>query len=251
MTQVVYDRIGIGYADLRVPDQRIARQLHAALVGATSVVNVGAGTGSYEPHVDVVAVEPSRKMLSQRPESSAPAVQAIAEALPFRDGCFDAALAILTTHHWGDLERGLSELRRVSRSQVILTWDQAFTAENFWLLTDYLPEAAERERDLDALDAILELWPDAEVQTVPIPWDCTDGFFAAFWRRPEAYLVPAVRAAISGLALMPQDLVDSAIARLAADLESGAWAEKHAVLLGRPEQDCGYRLVIRDPCSYR
>ncbi|MCU1593962.1 MAG: type 11 methyltransferase [Frankiales bacterium] len=245
MATAVYDRIGIGYAELRRPDPRIARQVHDHLGAARTVVNVGAGTGSYEPDLDLVAVEPSRKMLSQR-RSTAPAVRAVAEALPFRDGAFDAALAILTTHHWSDLEQGLAELTRVSRRQVVLTWDQAFTAEHFWFLTDYLPEAAERERDLRALDAVLGVWPQARVEPVLIPWDCTDGFFAAYWRRPEAYLVPAARQAISGLALMPQALVEEAVAQLGRDLSSGVWADRHADLLGRDVLDCGYRLVVRD-----
>lgn len=241
----VYDRIGVGYADLRVPDARIARQLLTALEDARTVVNIGAGTGSYEPPLELVAVEPSPVMLAQRPRSAAPAVQAVAEALPFRDGSFDAALAILTTHHWRDAEAGLAEMARVSRRQVILTWDQAYTSEHFWFLTDYLPEAAERERTLAAVEAVLHAWPEAKVSPVAVPWDCTDGFFAAYWRRPEAFLVPAVRASISGLALLDQRLVDSAVARLSADLESGAWAAKHAELLASQELDCGYRLVVQ------
>jgi SAM-dependent methyltransferase len=241
----VYDRIGAGYADLRVPDARIAAHLHTALGGARTVLNVGAGTGSYEPERELVAVEPSPVMLAQRPAGAAPAVRAVAEALPFRDGAFDAALAVLTTHHWDDAARGLAEMRRVSRRQVVLTWDQAFTASHFWFLTDYLPEAAVREQGLAAAAAVLEAWPDAEVHPVPVPWDCTDGFFAAYWRRPEAFLVPAVRASISGLALLDQDLVEAAIACLAGDLESGAWARRHADLLGLDELDCGYRLVVR------
>jgi SAM-dependent methyltransferase len=207
-------------------------------------VNVGAGTGSYEPASTLVAVEPSPVMFAQRPVGSAPAVQAVAEALPFADGAFDASLAVLTTHHWTDPERGLAEMRRVSRRQVVLTWDQRFTAERFWVLAEYLPEASEREAGLAALDAVTACWPDAQVHVVPVPWDCTDGFFAAYWRRPEAFLVPAVREAISGLALLDQRLVDAAVRRLAGDLASGAWAERHADLLGREELDCGYRLVV-------
>lgn len=240
----VYDRIGVGYADLRVPDARIAAHLDAALGDARTVVNIGAGTGSYEPALELVAVEPSLVMLSQRPRGSAPAVQAVAEALPFKDKAFDASLAVLTTHHWGDPGMGLEEMKRVSLRQVVLTWDQDFTASQFWFLTDYLPEAAVREQGLAAAAAVVEAWPEAEVHPVPVPWDCTDGFFAAYWRRPEAFLVPAVRASISGLALLDQGLVDDAIARLAGDLESGAWAAKHGDLLERDELDCGYRLVI-------
>jgi SAM-dependent methyltransferase len=184
-------------------------------------------------------------MLAQRPAGAAPAVQAVAEALPFADGAFDAALAVLTTHHWSLPERGLAEMARVARRQVVLTWDQAYTSEHFWFLTDYLPEAAERERTLAAAAAVTAAWPDARVCPVPVPWDCTDGFFAAYWRRPEAFLVPAVRDSISGLALLDQDLVADAIGRLAADLDSGAWARRHADLLGRDALDCGYRLIRR------
>jgi SAM-dependent methyltransferase len=241
----VYDRIGVGYADLRVPDDRIAAHLHAALGDARTVVNIGAGTGSYEPPLELVAVEPSPVMLSQRPVGSAPAVQARAEALPFGDKAFDASLAVLTTHHWSDPLAGLEEMRRVSRRQVVLTWDQDFTASHFWFLSDYLPEAAAREQTLTAAAGILQAWPEAQVHPVPVPWDCTDGFFAAYWRRPEAFLVPAVRASISGLALLDQRLVDAAISRLAGDLDSGAWHRKHAGLLEQPELDCGYRLIVR------
>jgi SAM-dependent methyltransferase len=241
----VYDRIGIGYADLRVPDPRVAQHVVDALGDARTVVNVGAGAGSYEPVRTVLAVEPSPVMLAQRPPGSAPAVQAVAEALPLRDLACDAALAVLTTHHWSDPGAGLDELARVSRRQVVLTWDQRFTAGRFWLLRDYLPEAAEREAGLAALDAVVAHWPDARVEVVPVPWDCTDGFFAAYWRRPEAFLVPAVRAAISGLALLDPRLVQDAVRRLGDDLASGAWQERYADLLALEELDCGYRLVIR------
>jgi SAM-dependent methyltransferase len=168
----------------------------------------------------------------------------VAEALPFRDRAFDASLAILTTHHWDDPAKGLEEMQRVSDRQVVLTWDQEFTASHFWFLTDYLPEAAKREESLAAAAAVTSAWPGAEVHPVPVPWDCTDGFFAAYWRRPEAFLVPAVRASISGLALLDQELVDDAIAHLAGDLRSGAWQRKHAALLEQTEQDGGYRLII-------
>jgi SAM-dependent methyltransferase len=244
MTRAVYDRIGIGYADLRRPDPRVAAAILAA-VGPGAVLNVGAGTGSYEPSSTVVAVEPSEVMIAQRPAGSAPVVRAVAEALPFADGAFDAALAVLTTHHWTDAAQGLAELTRVSRRQVVLTWDAAFTRTGLWVMEDYLPEVADREQGLAHLGAVLQAWPDAEVHAVPIPWDCTDGFFAAYWRRPEAYLNPAVRAAISGFALCEPDVVTAAMARLAADLDSGAWAERHADLLTEDSHDCGYRLVVR------
>lgn len=243
--RAVYDRIGVGYAQLRVPDPRVSAHLLAGLGNARTVLNVGAGTGSYEPGTTVAAVEPSALMIGQRPRGSAAAVQAVAESLPFSDGAFDAALAVLTTHHWSNPTAGLAELRRVARRQVVLTWDQTYTAEHFWFLRDYLPEAAEREAGLAASAAVVAAWPDAQVTKVPIPHDCTDGFFAAYWRRPEAFLVPAVRASISSFALLDQTIVDRAIARLAEDLDSGAWARRHASLLAMDEWDCGYRMIVR------
>ncbi|MFN2536857.1 MAG: class I SAM-dependent methyltransferase [Mycobacteriales bacterium] len=240
----VYDRIGVGYAELRRPDPHFRRAIEDA-VGSGTVVNVGAGTGSYEPASTVVAVEPSPVMLAQRPRGSAPAVQAVAEALPFADNAFDVALALFTTHHWTDARTGLRELTRVSRRQVVLTWDQAYNAEHFWFVRDYLPEAAAREAGLAALATTLEAWPGAQVRVVEVPHDCTDGFFAAYWRRPEAFLVPAVRSAISALALLDPEVVDRAVSRLAADLDTGAWARRYAGLLARETLDCGYGLVLR------
>ncbi len=242
----IYDRIGVGYADLRRPDPRIAQVLADAL-GPGTVVNIGAGAGSYEPPGTTAAVEPSPVMLAQRPATAAPAVQAVAEQLPFTDQQFDAALASLTTHHWTDARAGLAEMARVSRRQVVLTWDQEFTAERFWFVAEYLPEASEREVGLAAMTTALEAWPDATVTPVLVPHDCTDGFFAAYWRRPEAFLVPAVRDAISALALLDQRLVAEAVARLRSDLDDGTWARRHADLLEQETFDCGYRLVVRDP----
>jgi SAM-dependent methyltransferase len=239
----IYDRIGVGYAELRRPDPRIAAVIAAACQG--TVLNVGAGAGSYEPVGTMAAVEPSAVMVGQRPEAAAPAVRAVAEALPFADGAFDTALAVLTTHHWTDAARGLQEMARVSRRQVVLTWDAAFTRTGFWVLSDYLPEVADREEGLAHLTAVRAAWPDAQVSVVPVPWDCTDGFFAAYWRRPEAYFSDAVRAAISGFALADPDVVARALQRLRTDLDSGAWARQHADLLDRTELDCGYRLVVR------
>jgi SAM-dependent methyltransferase len=238
----VYDRIGVGYAELRRPDPRVAAALLDALGDAQTVVNVGAGAGSYEPP-GAVAVEPSRVMIDQRHDRRH-AVQARAEQLPFADGTFDAALAVLTTHHWSDGPRGLAEMARVSQRQVVLTWDQAAFPE-FWLVRDYLPEVVAAEAGMPALAAAVVQWPDAEVRVLPVPWDCTDGFLAAYWRRPEAYLRPAVRAAISSFSWLAPDLVDAAMARLAADLESGEWVRRNAELLELDELDCSYRLVVR------
>lgn len=207
---------------------------------------MGAGAGSYEPPgVTVLAVEPSAVMIAQRPPGAAPAVRAAAEALPVADGAVDVALASLTHHHWADAPRGFAELRRVSRRQVVLTWDPAAIAREFWLVRDYLPEVKMRESGLATVDAAVRgLGPGAVVTPVPVPHDCTDGFLAAYWRRPRSYLDPAVRAGISGLALLDPGVVARAVAQLAADLASGAWVRRHAELVDLPELDLGYRLVV-------
>lgn len=242
----VYDGIGVGYADQRRPDPRWERTIHVALGDARTLVNVGAGTGSYEPRDHAtVAIEPSPVMLAQRPRGSAPAVQGVAEDLPFRDGAFDASLAILTVHHWADATRGLAELRRVARRHVILTWDPDAFAD-FWLVRDYLPEWYERESSLATLAMISATFGDPTIMSLPVPADCSDGFGGAYWRRPAAYLDPRVRASISGLALLDQARVDSALTRLATDLERGRWHERNAGILELSELDLGYRLVVAD-----
>jgi SAM-dependent methyltransferase len=246
---VAYDRIGASYPATRQPDPRIASQVHAALSMMGTVVNVGAGTGSYEPPQTIAAVEPSMVMITQLPSGSAPCVLATAEALPLRDKCVDAAMAMLTVHHWSDVAAGIRQLRRVTRYRiVVLTWDQAVTRK-FWLLREYLPEAA---RISDALyvpvNHLVELLGGAEVQTVPVPSDCTDGFGAAYWRRPEAYLDPTVRAGISMLAYAGESALADGLSRLAADLRSGKWHDRHGELLGQEQLDAGYRLLISDHC---
>ena len=241
----VYDRIGHSYRTTRRPDPRIAAQVTAALAGMTSVVNVGAGAGSYEPAETIVAVEPSSVMIAQRPEGAATCVRATAEALPLSDGSVDAALAVLTIHHWTDVEAGIAELRRVARHRVvILTWDQSVLRE-FWLVREYLPAAAAVSAGHAVpVPRLVELLPGARVEPVPVPHDCTDGFGAAFWRRPEAYLDPTVRAGISMLAQAdPRELADG-LSALAADLESGAWHERHRELSTLDRLDAGYRLIV-------
>ncbi|MCW5834009.1 MAG: class I SAM-dependent methyltransferase [Labilithrix sp.] len=244
----LYDDIGTDYATVRRADPRIARAIRAALGDAASVVNVGAGSGSYEPvDLDVTAVEPSAEMIRQRPPGAAPCVQAWAESLPFEDGSFDAALAVLTVHHWSDRARGLREMRRVARRRVVvLTWDPA-TIDAFWMVTEYLPEIA--DLDLPRFPTLAELedaLPSARVTRVPIPRDCEDGFLGAFWGRPEAYLDPRVRRGISVFRQLPAAITAPALERLEADLRAGVWDERHAALRGAAELDLGYRLVAAE-----
>ena len=240
----IYDRIGRRYAQRRKPDPRIAAALDQALGDARRVVNVGAGSGSYEPDDrQVVAVEPSEVMITQRPPDAAPVVRAVAEALPFENGRFDAALAVLTVHHWTDPARGLAELRRIARRQVIFTWDPTHLAR-FWFTRDYLPEAVALDAGFATLEATLTLLGAATVEPIPVPHDCRDGFFAAYWRRPEAYLDPDVRAGISGFGILEENVVERALELLAEDLESGEWYRRNEQLLGLDELDLGYRLVV-------
>lgn len=238
-----YDRIGVGYRDVRRADPRLAALIDQALGGARTVVNVGAGAGSYEPAGrEVTAVDPSQVMLDQHP--GARKVLAGAERLPFADGAFDAAMAVMTVHHWPDLRRGLAELRRVSRRQVLFTYDPYHRPE-LWLLTEYLPEigAFERAR-FTPLAAVVAAMDAHTVLPFPIPHDFTDGFQSAYWRRPELFLEPDVRRANSTFAQLPAAVVEPAIERLRADLASGAWHRRHADLLALDAVDYGYRLLV-------
>ena len=241
-----YDQIGGHYSVTRGEDPRIASRIHAALGTAATVVNVGAGTGSYEPHDRrVVAVEPSRVMVAQRPAGTAPAVRAVAEALPFRTGSFEAAMAVLTIQHWTDRSAGIAEMQRVAkRIVVIFTWDPE-VGGSYWLRTDYFPTSgrldAERYRPIPAL--VHELG-GAEVLPVPIPWDCRDGFYGAFWRRPRAILDPAVWRSVSSLRLISDEERETGMQRLSNDLDSGEWERRYRRLLNLDELDLGYRLVV-------
>ena len=237
----LYDRIGLNYSDLRRPDPRIAVAIDAALGGARTVLNVGAGAGSYEPSGRAVtALEPSIEMIRQRKVPAAAIVQGRAEDLPFADLSFDSAMAVLTVHHWADQARGLEEMRRVTQGPVVLlTFDPAF--RGFWL-ADYFPGLVTLdEAQMPAMsDYERPLGPIA-ISPVPIPHDCTDGFLAAYWRRPAAYLDPRVRAAMSSFGALGD--VSGALARLESDLESGVWADRYGGLLALESLDCGYRLV--------
>jgi SAM-dependent methyltransferase len=241
-----YDRIGGSYAVTRATDPRLAAPIHAALGDARSVLNVGAGTGSYEPDDRfVVAVEPSATMVDQRAPDTAPAVRAVAEALPFRDLAFDAVMAVLTMHHWKDLEAGLRELRRVAHRQVLFFFEPAFASEA-WIVFDYFPDMMEieSERNAPGTDDIARLLDVVHVEPVPVPADCVDGFAGCYWNRPEAYLDPVVQDGMSSFAQMPAAVRERGMDRLRAEVESGEWDRKYGHLRALPECDLGYRVLI-------
>lgn len=243
MTRPLYDTIGEGYANLRRPDPRIAAAIATALGDAKTVINIGAGAGSYEPAGrTLLAVEPSERMVAQRPKTAAPCVRAVAEQLPIKNAAADAAMASLTIHHWPDWRAGLAEMRRIARRRVVLfTFDAE--AKAFWL-QDYVPAIA--ERDLKSMPKLAELASalgPCEITPVPVPHDCTDGFLGAYWRRPEAYLDANLRRSISSFALVDATAGLEALGR---DLASGAWAARHGHLLARDALDLGYRLLKWD-----
>jgi SAM-dependent methyltransferase len=245
MVQAVYDQIGRRYKSTRRADPRIAATILDALGDADSVVNVGAGAGAYEPVGRwLVAVEPSWQMIRQRLSGGSLVVQALAEALPFAAGIFDAALAVLTLHHWTDWRCGLGEMKRVADRLVIVTIEPGEVG-NFWLTESYFPEIIGLDRGrCPSVDEIVEYLGDCRVDRIAIPHDCTDGFLAAFWRRPEAYLDPSVRAGMSGFALLDQDLVNRGVARLRSDLESGAWERRFGHIRSLDALDVCYRLLV-------
>lgn len=237
----LYDEIGDGYARRRRPEPRIASAIAAALGDARTVVNVGAGTGSYEPADRLVmAVEPSETMISQRGEDAAPCVRAPAEALPFETHAFDAAMAVLTIHHWTDWRSGLKEMRRVARRRVVLVTFDA-EASDFWLMRDYFPELMELDRRImPTLSELADTLGEFHATAIPVPHDCIDGFLGAYWRRPRVYLDPVARRSMSSFARIE---AESGLERLARELEDGTWAERYASLLDLDELDVGYRLL--------
>jgi SAM-dependent methyltransferase len=245
--RVDYDRHGRTYAQHRRADPRIAARIHAALGDARTVVNVGAGAGSYEPSDRcVLAVEPSETMRAQRPPGAAPALAARAEALPFDDGAFDAAMACVTIHHWEDLLAGIAELRRVSRGGVVIFTFELDSLPRWQL--DYLREAVavEQPRFPPVDEVARALGAGARVESIPTPGDCTDGFFEAFWRRPEALLDAEVRGAQSVWPLLGADVEALVVQRLADGLASGAWDAAHGHLRDQDELAGALRLVISE-----
>lgn len=242
-----YDRIGINYAHFRKPDPRIAGRIMFALGDARTIVNVGAGTGSYEPTDRfVLAVEPSQEMIRQRAPDAAPCIRAVAERLPLLDQSFDAAMGILTMHHWFDPVAGLRELVRVAKRVVLFAYEPAIHSA-FWLWQEYFPAATSVSAPCELpIEQVGEVIGADRVETVMVPRDCSDGFGPAYWCRPAAYLDPDVRNCISGLARLAATDLERGLERLRRDLETGAWQARHRDLLGLEAIDAGLRLVVRN-----
>ncbi|MGH2878100.1 MAG: class I SAM-dependent methyltransferase [Solirubrobacteraceae bacterium] len=246
MSTPAYDRMGVSYSEVRRADARFEATIWKALGDAQSVLNIGAGAGSYEPRDrEVIAVEPSPVMMAQRPAGAAPAIQGVAEALPLADKSVDATMGVFTMHHWDDVDQGLAEVLRVTRRRIVfLTLDLDVT-EQLWLCRDYLPEIIEHDRKtfptLAHLQAVL---PDLRVETVPVPADCTDGFCVALWSRPEAHLDPDVRRVSSIWHRLPIATIDSGLRRLRHDLDSGEWDRRYGHLRTRASFDVGLRLIV-------
>jgi len=249
MADAAYDRMGRGYHAFRRTDPRIAKAIEQALGDAESVLNVGAGAGSYEPlDREVIAIEPSAEMIDQRPVNAAPVLRGSAEALPFDDGRFDAAMAVLSDHHWHRRTIGLREMRRVARRVLILNADPGL-ATRFWLTRDYLPSFIDLipepyRRIGHWAEELRGLLGTIEVQTVPVPHDCRDGFYQSYWRRPHAYLDSQVRNSVSVFHRLSGVEVAAGIERLRCDLDGGRWQERNSHLLDEREHDVGLRLVI-------
>lgn len=240
--KAIYDDIGTGYSVTRCTDPQIAAQLYPELAGAGRILNIGAGTGSYEPdNVDLIAVEPSAEMIAQRKPGAYPVEQAYAEQLPFAGNSFSHVMTILSMHHWQDKAKAFREINRVATDTFIaITWDPQ--AEPFWLTRDYFPDIHKQDQAIfPCIDGLKDYFDDVQVKPLLIPALCQDGFFAAFWKRPAAYLDPDVRRATSPLAKLPES--DVRLQRLADDLASGEWKRRNQALLNLYGLDVGYRLV--------
>jgi len=238
----LYDKIGTQYSHYRRPDTRIAAAIWKEIGERQRILNLGAGVGAYEPaDRDIVALEPSQVMISQRPDNGPPVVQGQAECLPFKDNAFNMATAILTIHHWSDIEKGLREALRVAQKRLILlTW--IGFVEDFWLV-DYLPQIKEiDERLFPSIEQLEEILGAVRVLSIPIPHDCTDGFLCAYWRRPQYYLDERVRGAISTFSRIAN--IGEGLRRLQEDLEAGRWHKRYQYLLNKESMDFGYRIVV-------
>lgn len=245
MSSPAYNRMGLNYSDFRQPDPRIEAVIWKALGDARSVVNVGAGAGSYEPtDREVIAVEPSPVMIAQRPGDIAPALEGVAESLPLEDKSVDAAMGVLTIHHWQDLDAGLAEMQRVARRRIVLLTLDPDAIEEVWIVKDYFPEAGVLDHEvLPSMPELRARLPGASIETLPGPRRCLDGFSIALWDRPELVLDPDVRRAASIWHRMPPEAAERGLDRLRAELENGLWDEKYGRLRTQAELDIGLRLV--------
>jgi SAM-dependent methyltransferase len=250
-SRLAYDELGHGYASVRRADPRIAARIDAALGDARTVLNVGAGTGSYEPSDrEVTAVEPSAVMIAQRPAGAAPAIQASAERLPFDDDSFDAAMAVLTVHHWADQDAGLSELKRVTRRRIVLVAFDPAMLDGLWISRDYFPEILDlKRRSASTGQGLAAMLPNASSQPLPVPRDCEDHFFAALWARPEMLFDDELVRPMWVWQSISEEGRRSGRERLAADLESGAWEQRYGHLRRQDELDVGLRLVLSELSS--
>jgi len=248
MSKPSYDELGRGYAKARRADPRIAARIDAALGDARTVLNVGAGAGSYEPtDREVTAVEPSATMIAQRPPGAAAAIQASAERLPFGDDSFDAAMAVLTVHHWADRDAGLSELQRVTRQRIVLVAFDPQALADLWITRDYFPAILDlKRRSASTGRELAALLPNASSKPLLVPRNCQDHFFAALWARPEMLFDDEVVRPMWVWQSMSEEAKRNGRARLAADLESGAWEERYGHLRQQAELDVGLRLVVSD-----
>jgi len=246
LSEETYDELGRGYANTRQEDPGIARHIVKALGPARHVINVGAGAGSYEPpDREVTAVEPSAEMISQRPPGSAPVVQANAESLPFGDDAFDAALAVLTAHHWPDLEGGIEEMRRVARERVVIMTFDPHALEGLWIAADYFPEMLKLKRQSGAGSRqLLERLPEATSSIVPVEKDCTDLFFAALWARPELLFDEEVMRPMWVWQSISEESRQGGREHLTTDLENGTWEQRYGHLRNLNEFDVGLRLIV-------
>lgn len=245
-----YDRIGEGYARTRREDPRLAERIHAALGAARTVVNIGAGAGSYEPRDrHVIAIEPSDQMAAQRPRDLAPAIRATADRLPLRDGSVDAAMTVLSLHHWDEgQERGVRELRRVAAGPVVILTCDPEVSGAMWLMADYLPEVAALDRRIFPSMERLAGWLGGRtrIEIVPVPRETSDWTLMSFWAHPERVLDANARNATSGFARMPPEVVDRVVSEVRRDLESGAWDARLGHLRRLDTYDAGMRLLINE-----
>jgi SAM-dependent methyltransferase len=246
-----YDSIGRGYARTRREDPRLRARIVAALGEAQTVVNVGAGAGSYEPDDRyVIAIEPSDIMAAQRPRSRAPAIRAPADALPLRDRAVDAAMAVLTLHHWDDAcERGVREMRRVARGPVVIVTYDPIVSGAMWLMADYFPEVASLDQKIFPPPERLAEWLGGRVAVEPLPIhrESPDWMLGSFWANPERVLDAEARAGTSGFARMAAPVVDRVVAAISRDLADGTWDRRHGALRSLDEYDAGLRLVVGTP----